>query len=100
KSDLDRVLDVAKRLYNLELVRLCRARVTSVHIVAAAPLLPPGQWNALQLAIRSGYYSYPRKTALAALARRSQLAPSTFHAHLRKAENKLMPHLSALCGSG
>lgn len=98
KADLDNVISVGKALYNLELISLRRARVTNVHVVAAAPNLSDRQRNALELAIKRGYYAYPRKTELTELAKISGLAVSTFHAHLRKAENKIMPHVFSLSG--
>jgi len=97
KADLMQVLRIGERLYKLELISLKRAVVTNVHVVAAAPHLSKRQKDALALAIRHGYYSYPRKVELSQLARRSGLAVSTFHAHLRKAENKVMPRIFGTC---
>ena len=97
KSDLDRVLRIGERLYKLELISLRRATVAGVQVMAAAPRLSMRQKQALELALNQGYYSYPRRVELAQLAQSSGIAPSTFHAHLRKAENKVMPHIFTLC---
>jgi predicted DNA binding protein len=43
------------------------------------------------MAIKNGYYNYPRKTSIEKLAELSGLSFSTFHAHLRKAEQRLLP---------
>ena len=42
------------------------------------------QKEAMGLAIKHGYYEYPRKIDVQDLARESKLSFSTFHAHLRK----------------
>jgi predicted DNA binding protein len=98
KRDLDRVLRIGERLYKLELISLRRTSMPGVQVMAAAPRLSKCQKEALELALKHGYYSYPRKIELSELARSNHNAASTFHAHLRKAENKVMPHVFGLCG--
>ncbi|MFT4884021.1 MAG: putative DNA binding protein [Natronomonas sp.] len=48
------------------------------------------QLAALRLALESGYYEQPRKTSLRDLAKKTNVARSTYEEHLRKAENKLL----------
>ena len=55
------------------------------------PKLTEKQEKAVYLAIKSGYYEYPRKTDVKGLAFKEGLSFSTFQEHLRKAENKLIP---------
>ena len=55
------------------------------------PELTEKQKQAMNLAIKQGYYNYPRKISIEQLAKLSKLSFSTFHAHLRKAEQKLLP---------
>jgi hypothetical protein len=49
------------------------------------------QREAVELAIQHGYYDYPRKVEVQELAKMAKLAFSTYQAHLRKAERKLIP---------
>ena len=49
------------------------------------------QKQAIELAIKRGYYTSPRKISLQELAKISKLSFSTFQVHLRKAEEKLIP---------
>lgn len=55
------------------------------------PRLTTKQRDAIELAITHGYYDYPRKIDVQDLAKLAKLAFSTFQAHLRKAEKKLIP---------
>ncbi len=51
------------------------------------------QLYAFQLACELGYYKYPRKVSLENLAKAAKVSYSTFKEHLRKAEEKIMPHV-------
>jgi predicted DNA binding protein len=97
KGDLEQIIRISEKLYNLQLMSLRRASVTNLHVVSASPCLSHGQKAALELAIKKGYYSYPRNIRLTDLARESGVSVSTFQAHLRKAENKVIPHLLCSC---
>ena len=45
----------------------------------------------MNLAIKHSYYDYPRKIELEKLADIMKISYSTYQAHLRKAEKKLLP---------
>jgi predicted DNA binding protein len=97
KADLERIITIGEHLYNLQLVSLRRANVTNLHIVSASPRLSRRQKTVLELAIKKGYYRYPRSVGLAGLAKESGISVSTFQAHLRKAENKVIPRVFCPC---
>lgn len=48
------------------------------------------QLDALRIALDGGYYQQPRGSSIEELARRTDVARSTFEEHLRKAENKVL----------
>jgi predicted DNA binding protein len=68
--------------------------ITQFFIVNVVPTLTQKQRKAIDLAIRHGYYEYPRKTTLKFLARIMKVSYATYQAHLRKAEHKLLPSLA------
>jgi len=74
-----------------KILKLSKSPLTDVYFPNVMPKLSRGQKNALELAYRNGYYSYPRKTTLAQLAKLAKIGLSTFQEHLRKAELKLLP---------
>jgi predicted DNA binding protein len=55
------------------------------------PELTDKQKTAIELAIKNGYYEYPRKIELKKLAKIMKVSYSTYQAHLRKAEKSLIP---------
>ena len=65
-------------------------KISNFSIVSLRPELTDKQKEAFDLAIKNGYYNYPRKTSVEKLAKISGVSFSAFHAHLRKAEKKLL----------
>ena len=53
--------------------------------------LPEKQKEAFDIAVKNGYYKFPRKIDLTGLAKLAGVSASTFHENLRKAEAKLLP---------
>jgi len=51
------------------------------------------QMNALLTAYRHGYYNLPRRTDIRTIAKKKSVPATTFHEHLKKAENKLVKGL-------
>jgi predicted DNA binding protein len=47
----------------------------------------------LNIAIKNGYYNFPRKNDLNKLSKIAKVSKQTFQENLRKAENKLIPFL-------
>lgn len=58
-------------------------------------LLSQRQLEALLLAHREGYYSWPRDLSGSDLADKMGLSPSTFHEHLRRAEARVLGEMIA-----
>ena len=57
------------------------------------PKLSPKQKEAVELAVKEGYYNYPRKIDLEGLAKLSKVKRQTYQENLRRAEKKLVPFL-------
>jgi predicted DNA binding protein len=51
------------------------------------------QREALEAAYRAGYYAWPRESTAEAVAATLDIAPSTLHAHLRKAQETILAAL-------
>lgn len=65
-------------------------RTTATSAACVADHLTDRQHTVLDLAHRSGYYEFPRSVSGEALAESIGIARSTFHQHLRVAEQKLV----------
>ena len=90
RKALEKIIEVGTKLYNLKVKSFYWKKIRNIGFLTILPELTEKQLNALQLALENGYYDYPRKTSLKQLAKKAGLAFSTFQAHIRKAENKII----------
>ena len=91
KESLIKAIEFFEKMHNAKIKYIKNKKIKNISIIKQNPDLTDKQKEAMGLAIKHGYYEYPRKIDVQDLARESKLSFSTFHAHLRKAEQKLMP---------
>lgn len=92
QESLKRFVNHAKENYkDIRLLKFSKKKNITLSILNIVPQLTNKQKEALNLAIENGYYEYPRKIELEKLAKLMKISYSTYQAHLRKAENKLIP---------
>jgi len=94
KKELTDFIDILEKYREGKLLSIQQKKATSVSIIKAHPELTKKQRQAIELAIKNGYYSSPRKIDVKGLAKISGLSFSTYQVHLRKAEGKIMPFLT------
>ena len=93
--DRSELVDLFENLKNKafgKLISLKKESLSSISLVSIAPIITQKQRDAFELALAEGYYNHPRKTSIKELAKISNVSFSAFHAHLRKAENTLLPY--------
>ncbi len=95
KQELINFIKLVKKTHNGELLKIKQEKIKNFSIISMQPELTLKQRTAIELAIRYEYYNYPRKIELKKLARLMNLSYSTYQAHLRKAEQKLLPFFFA-----
>ena len=93
KKDIIGFTERMERLFEAEILKITQNKITNISIMTFHPDLTILQKRAVQLAIEKEYYEHPRKIELKELAKLMNLSYSTYHAHLRKAERKLIPFL-------
>lgn len=93
RKHLTRIADTIKEKHLGKLVYIKRREVSDFFIVNVLPKFTTKQRKALELAMKHGYYAYPRRTNLKSLSKIMNLSYATFQAHLRKAEQKLISSL-------
>ncbi len=91
KEQLNKAITTLEKAFETKVYYIKERKIKNISIIKENPELTDKQKQAMNLAIKNGYYSYPRKTSIEELAKLSNLSFSTFHAHLRKAEQKLLP---------
>ncbi|MBD3252611.1 hypothetical protein GF386_02680 [Candidatus Pacearchaeota archaeon] len=91
RDNLVKAINALEKAFSSKIHFIKERKVRNISIIKENPELTEKQKQSMNLAIRNGYYDYPRKTSIEKLAELSGLSFSTFHAHLRKAEAKLLP---------
>ena len=91
KKELIEFVKVVEKEYNGKLMSMTQQKIINFSILSIQPQLTSKQKKAIELAIKENYYDYPRKVELRDLAKIMKISYSTFQAHLRKAEKKLIP---------
>lgn len=92
RGELIKFTDIVEKEYDGELLSIKQEKIRNFSFLSMQPHLTKKQNQAMDFAIKAGYYDYPRKVSIQDLAKNSGLSFSTFHAHLRKAEQKLLPY--------
>lgn len=90
REELKKLIEVGKKIYDFKFLKLYWKKVKNFGFLTILPELTGKQESALNLAYSFGYYNYPRKISLDKLAKTAKVSFSTFHAHIRKAENKIL----------
>lgn len=90
RKSIEKIITTARNIYELKLSRFYKAKVKNFGFVSIMPQLTDKQEQALNLALKQGYYSFPRKISLDKLSGVAQVSFLTLRAHIRKAENKII----------
>jgi len=93
RKALENVLKFAEKHLGAELLSFREEKISNISFTRALPDLSKNQKKAMGLAINQGYYSYPKKCKMEDLAKKMGISYSTFQAHLKKAESKIMPEV-------
>jgi predicted DNA binding protein len=96
RKPIEDIIKIGKKIYNLRLLKFRQEKIKNFGFLTILPELTDKQDKALKLALEQGYYNYPRKTNLCKLAKIAKLSFSTFQAHVRKAENRILSYVIGL----
>lgn len=86
----DTILNFLRKVKQGKLISIQKIKLRDIYFPRLSPDLSVGQRNALALAMKEGYYHYPRTIDLNQLAKLSKISRATFREHLRKAEKKIL----------
>lgn len=87
------LLTFLKARYSASLISINQRETSTIPVLRGSIKLTTQQRFAFELALKEGYYQYPRKISVLSLSKKANLSFSTFQQHLRKAESKLLPTL-------
>ncbi len=91
KEIINEMFHVFKKHFHIEVHSIKEEDFTDIFMPQVMPKMTEKQKQALRLAIKEGYYNFPKKIYLQDLAKRMNVSRVTFEEHLRKAEAKLLP---------
>jgi predicted DNA binding protein len=87
------ITQVKNQMPEFKLIKFGQVDINNIFFPKLMPNLTDKQKNAIELAIKEGYYSSPRKTNLRKLAKIMKCSLSTYEQHIRVAEQKLIPDI-------
>jgi len=90
---LENVLEVAEKYLGAKVLKFREEKVSNISFTRLLPELTVNQKRALEIAISHGYYDYPKKVKMETLAKEMGISYSTYQAHLKKAEGKILPEV-------
>lgn len=91
RKAISNVIKTVKRNYNGKLLQLKQTKRYDIYMPKLLTRLSEKQKQAVSIAVKEGYYLFPRKIEIEKLAKIAKVSFSTFREHLRKAESKLIP---------
>ncbi|RJQ15524.1 hypothetical protein C4573_05185 [Candidatus Woesearchaeota archaeon] len=89
REELQKLLSVVQKKYASTLVSMKQEKLQYISILGIQPNLTEKQKSAYELAVKEGYYAYPKKIELKQLAKISKIAYATYQQHLKYAEKKI-----------
>lgn len=92
KEVLMKIMDVP--VFDVELKSIEENKLSDIFLPHVYPKLSKKQKEAIELAVKEGYYDYPKKIDLEKLAKISKVKRQTFQENLRRAEKKIVPFLT------
>jgi len=93
RKAVEDLIEIGEKIYKLKLLKFYWRKLKNFGFLTLLPELTEKQEKALKLALEKGYYKYPRKISLDKLSKIAKLSFSTFQAHVRKAENKILSYV-------
>jgi len=91
---LTKAFGASKHFGNSELLEIKEMKIEKIFFPHLTPNLTDKQLNSIKLAIKRGYYKFPKQINLEKLAKEMKISKETFFEHLAKAESKILPFLT------
>ncbi len=93
RKKLTDILKLPKNILNIKLKFIKKLNLEDIFISKTFPQLPLKQKQAIELAIKNGYYEFPKKIHLESLAKQVKTSAQTYRENLRRAEKKMLSFL-------
>jgi len=94
RAILIKAFDASKHFGSSELLEIKETKIDKIFFPHITPDITDKQLQAMKLAIKKGYYKFPKQINLEQLAKELEISKETFFEHLAKAESKILPFLT------
>ena len=94
RNTLIKAFDASKHFGSSGLLEIKKSKIDKIFLPHITPDITDKQLQAIKLAIKHGYYKFPKQTNLEKLAQEIGISKETFFEHLAKAESKILPFLT------
>ncbi|MBU3940983.1 MAG: helix-turn-helix domain-containing protein [Nanoarchaeota archaeon] len=94
KEPLMQILERLPKEFEIKLKSITQTKIDEIFLPHIMPKLSEQQKKVLQIAVKQGYYDFPRKINLDGLAKELKISKQTVQQHIRTAEKKLVPFLT------
>ena len=94
KEPLMQILERLPKEFEIKLKSITQTKIDEIFLPHIMPKLSKRQKQAVQFAVKQGYYDFPRKINLDDLAKELKISKQTVQQHIRTAEKKLVPFLT------
>jgi predicted DNA binding protein len=94
KEPLMQIFERIPEDFEIKIKSITQTKVGEIFLPHIMPKLSDKQNKAIQLAVKRGYYDFPRKINLDGLAKELKISKPTLQQHLRTAEKKIVPFLT------
>ncbi len=90
RQNLTAIINLNAKNIKKEILKLKQEKIKNISISKIIPDLTDKQFQAFKLAYENNYYNFPRESELGSLSKLMKVSISTYQAHLRKTEKKIM----------
>jgi predicted DNA binding protein len=91
RKALEKVWSFAQKHLKARLLTFKEEKISNISFTRLLPELTDKQKIAMDLAVDNGYYGFPKSINMEKLAKMMKVSYSTYQAHLKKAESKILP---------
>jgi len=85
--------NIRKHFKENEVLKIGESELKNIYFTHLMPVLTEKQQRAIEIALKNGYYEWPKRTDLKRLARIAGVSIATYREHLKRAESKMLPDI-------
>lgn len=90
REELVHFIDLTEKKYGSKLIYIKQKSIKDISIISPYPDVTPKQREIFEIALKEGYYEFPKRTSINKITKIKNISFSTCRTHLKKAEKKML----------